>query len=154
MNLKREILLLRLLLILSIITSIYLVYLHFSEEQSFCDLSPTISCDVVNKSEWSELFGIPVAIFGLITFILLFIITVLITKNFNKAIFGIKFNKKNLLLLMSLILTWSLIFALYLLIYIEHYKLKGTYCLLCIFLDIIIFIMLLISLKMYKSFKK
>lgn len=154
MNLKRGIFTLRFFLIISIITSVYLTYLHYAEEESFCDISSTISCDIVNKSEWSELFGIPVAIFGLITFILLYIITILIAKNFNKAIFGIKFNKENLLLLMSLILAWSLIFALYLLVYVEYYKLKGTYCLLCIFLDIIIFIMLLISLKMYKSFKK
>ncbi len=154
MKLKRGIFFLQILLIISIITSIYLTYLHYAEEESFCDISTTISCDIVNKSEWSELFGVPVAIFGLFTFILLFIITVLINKNFNKKLFGIRFGRKNLLLLMNLILVWSLIFALYLLIYVEYYKLKGTYCLLCIFLDILIFIMLLISLKLYRGLKK
>jgi len=47
----------------------YLTNLHFSGvEGSFCDLGHGFSCDVVNKSIYSEVLGIPVSILGLLYF--------------------------------------------------------------------------------------
>ncbi len=43
----------------------YLTYIHYANSQSFCDISETVSCDVVTTSLYSEIFGLPVAILGL-----------------------------------------------------------------------------------------
>lgn len=49
---------------------IYLTYIHFAKAKSFCDLSETVSCDVVTTSIYSEIFGIPISILGLSYFAL------------------------------------------------------------------------------------
>lgn len=38
----------------------------------YCDLSTTFNCDLVNRSVYSELFGVPVALLGLLGYLLLF----------------------------------------------------------------------------------
>src|SRR3989338_17725 len=50
----------------------YLTVLHYTQAKSFCDLSETVSCDVVTTSIYSEVFGIPISIAGLgyFTFVL------------------------------------------------------------------------------------
>lgn len=46
----------------------YLTYIHYAEAQSFCDISAEVSCDVVTTSIYSEVFGIPMSILGLLYF--------------------------------------------------------------------------------------
>jgi len=66
---------LQLLLIFSIIgllVSLYLVFDHFfPESRRICDLSSTVSCTVLNKSPFSKLFGVPVAVHGVLWFAVL-----------------------------------------------------------------------------------
>ncbi len=53
------------------LTMAYLVYLHYAptpEGGSFCNLGEAFSCDVVNKSAYSEVLGIPVAVLGVLYF--------------------------------------------------------------------------------------
>ena len=53
----------------------YLTYLHFSPEAtSFCNFGQEFSCEAVNKSIYSNLFGIPVAIGGFVFFTTIFIL--------------------------------------------------------------------------------
>ena len=40
----------------------YLTYIHYANTQSFCDISETVSCDVVTTSIYSEIFGFPISI--------------------------------------------------------------------------------------------
>jgi len=48
----------------------YLTNLHFSpDEGAFCNLGEGLSCDIVNKSQYSEVIGIPMSILGLLYFI-------------------------------------------------------------------------------------
>lgn len=48
----------------------YLVYLHYAEGSgAVCDLSAELSCSVVNKSEFSEIFGMPISVLGLLYFL-------------------------------------------------------------------------------------
>src|SRR3989344_8019655 len=54
----------------------YLTYIHYAEAKSFCDISETVSCDVVTTSIWSEIFGIPISIMGLGYFGLTFLLSV------------------------------------------------------------------------------
>src|SRR3990167_10898834 len=46
----------------------YLTYIHYSQSKSFCDISQEVSCDVVTTSIYSEIFGIPVSVLGLLYF--------------------------------------------------------------------------------------
>lgn len=46
----------------------YLSVIHYTQARSFCDLSETVSCDVVTTSIYSEIFGIPLAILGALYF--------------------------------------------------------------------------------------
>ena len=57
-----------LILILSLVgfgIMAYLTYIHYANAQSFCDISETVSCDVVTTSIYSEIFGFPISIMGL-----------------------------------------------------------------------------------------
>lgn len=62
-SLFRKIIIILSLLGLAIMT--YLTYIHYAKATSFCDLSETVSCDVVTTSIYSEVFGIPISIMGL-----------------------------------------------------------------------------------------
>lgn len=56
----------------------YLLYHHteikfgYSEGPSFCSVSEAFDCDAVAKSSYSELFGIPIATYGLLYYIFFF----------------------------------------------------------------------------------
>lgn len=46
----------------------YLTYIHYANVQSFCDITQEVSCDVVTTSIYSEIFGVPVSVLGLLYF--------------------------------------------------------------------------------------
>jgi len=46
--------------------SIYLVQHHYQADTGFCDINAIISCSTVNRSSYSELYGIPVAYGGIL----------------------------------------------------------------------------------------
>lgn len=53
----------------------YLTRLHYSTGgSSFCDFAPGVSCDLVNQSTYSEIWGIPVAVLGLLFFLAVIVI--------------------------------------------------------------------------------
>ena len=43
----------------------------------YCDLTTMFNCDLVNRSVYSEFFGVPVALIGLLGYFLLFGLTAL-----------------------------------------------------------------------------
>ena len=52
--------------------SAYLTYEHFTGNATLsCPATATINCEKVTTSEWSEVFGVPVAVFGLIFFVVM-----------------------------------------------------------------------------------
>ena len=58
------------LAIVGVVVMGYLVSLHYSEEEgSFCNLGEGLSCDIVNKSIYSTIFGIPMSVLGLFYFL-------------------------------------------------------------------------------------
>ena len=58
------------LALIGTVISSYLVYLKFDlESKIYCPIS---GCDVVNNSEYSWFFGVPVALIGLAGFLLIF----------------------------------------------------------------------------------
>lgn len=48
----------------------YLIYLHYADGGgSVCDIAGGLSCSVVNKSDFSEIFGVPISVLGLLYFL-------------------------------------------------------------------------------------
>ena len=100
----------------AILSAVSLQSHYSSSATDYCDLNATFNCDLVNRSTFSELHGIPVALVGLLGYILLFALS-LTPRNwatifrFAAALIGVGF-------------------ALYL-AYIEAYVL-AVWCLLCI----------------------
>jgi vitamin-K-epoxide reductase (warfarin-sensitive) len=92
---------------------------HYAKSATaFCDFSQKFSCDIVNRSEYSTVQGIPVAGIGVAGYGLLFVLA-----TFWKS----RAETPNRLLGAAV---GGLVFALYL-TYIEAYQLM-TWCILCL----------------------
>jgi vitamin-K-epoxide reductase (warfarin-sensitive) len=92
---------------------------HYAKsDTNFCDFSKKFSCDIVNRSEYSTMAGIPVAGIGVAGYAALFVLA-----TFLKS----RAETPTRLLAASLA---GLVFALYL-TYVEAYELT-TWCILCI----------------------
>ncbi|MBZ5689487.1 MAG: vitamin K epoxide reductase family protein [Acidobacteriia bacterium] len=100
---------------------------HYARSASeFCDFSQKFSCDIVNRSEYSEVQGIPVAAIGVLGYATLF---------FLSTFWNSRAETPNRLLAASIV---GLVFALHL-TYIEAYELK-TWCILCVASQVMIFL--------------
>ena len=92
---------------------------HYAKSATeFCDFSQRFSCDIVNRSEYSKIIGIPVAGIGVAGYAAL-----LVLATFWKS----RAETPNRLLGAAIA---GLAFALYL-TYVEAYKLE-TWCILCL----------------------
>lgn len=55
-----------------IAVSSFSLYHHFSKSKtSFCDLGQAFNCDLVNRSSYSTVFGVPVALIGIIGYLVI-----------------------------------------------------------------------------------
>ena len=92
---------------------------HYAKSATtYCDFSQKFNCDIVNRSEYSSLAGIPVAGIGVAGYAALFVLA-----TFWRA----RQDTPNRLLLAAI---GGLAFALYL-TYVEAYELE-TWCILCL----------------------
>ncbi len=106
---------------------------HYAKSATeFCDFSQKFSCDIVNRSEYSTLVGIPVAGIGIAGYAALFI-----SSTFWKS----RPETPNRLLGAALA---GLVFALYL-TYVEAYKLE-TWCILCLISLVLITLISLLAI--------
>lgn len=101
-----------------VLSSVSLVDHYKKSPSEFCDIDQTFNCDIVNRSTYSKLFGVPVAAIGIVGYVLL---AVLSRINREKKIFSA------ILILGSVI---GLGFACYL-TFVEV-KILATYCILCL----------------------
>ncbi len=124
---------------LGILISAYSSYHHYTNITGICNINEKLSCDIVNRSEYSELFGIPVALIGLFGYLAILITSVLLIKNETKEL-------KLVLLVLS---SAGFLFTAYL-TYIEAFVLY-TYCPLCLTSAAFITIMLVISIILLKK---
>lgn len=121
----------------------YLTYMHFKPEASdFCNVGEAFNCDIVNKSIYAEIFGIPVAILGLITYLLLLAF----------SIRGLKKDQSKLIPWVFAFVSGGLLFALYL-TGIEAFVLK-TWCLFCVAQQIIILIQWGVFVDLFRKTRK
>lgn len=92
---------------------------HFrTSKTSYCDFGESFNCDIVNRSEYSTLGGIPVALIGIFGYIALLAFATL---------YRAKAETPGILLLAS---AAGLVFALYL-TYVEKFIL-AVWCILCL----------------------
>ena len=89
-----------------------------SSKDSFCDLSQTLNCDLVNRSSYSTFRGVPVALIGILGYLLILALATLYRQ---------KAETPYMLLLAALVGTG---FALYL-TYLEAYVIHA-WCILCL----------------------
>jgi len=122
LNLVRSHILFVLLALLSLagigISAVSLQRHYAKSATSFCDFSQKFSCDIVNRSEYSEILGIPVAGIGVAGYALLFVLS---------TFWRSRDETPTRLLTAALA---GLAFALYL-TYVEAYVLT-TWCILCV----------------------
>ena len=92
---------------------------HFSQSKtSFCDINETFNCDLVNRSPYATFLGVPVALIGILGYMLILALA---------TIYREKAETPVMLLVVS---AAGLGFALYL-TYIEAHVL-GAWCILCL----------------------
>lgn len=104
---------------LGIAISAYSLHHHFGHDQtSFCNLSETLNCDLVNRSEYSVFMGVPVALIGVFGYLLLLGLA---------TVYREKAETPLLLLIFSAL---GLLFALRL-TYFEAYRIHA-WCILCL----------------------
>ena len=92
---------------------------HYAKSAtSFCDFGEKFNCDIVNRSEQSEVMGIPVAAIGVVGYAVLFVFSTFYRSRAETPI------------RLLVAATAGLAFALYL-TYVEAYVLM-TWCVLCL----------------------
>ncbi len=127
--------LIAILSIAGIVVSAISLQRHYAKSATaYCDLSQKFSCDIVNRSEYSTLTGIPVAGIGVAGYAVLFWLSM-----FKRS----QPQTPNRLLGAALA---GLLFALYL-TYIEAYVLT-TWCIMCLASLVLIFLISLLAIVM------
>jgi vitamin-K-epoxide reductase (warfarin-sensitive) len=105
--------------LVGVAVSSFSFYHHFSKsETSFCDISESFNCDLVNRSVYSTVLGVPVALIGILGYLLILGLA---------TVYRDKAETPVMLLIVSVV---GLGFALYL-TYIEAHVL-GAWCILCL----------------------
>jgi len=96
---------------------LYLVYVHYKPSGSaFCDFGDGFSCEIVNKSVYADIFGVPISVIGLAYFVVIGVLS-------RRDLFA-KYVEEIQALTVA-----SLVFGLYL-TWIEVYLL-GSICVFC-----------------------
>lgn len=126
-------LLIAILSVAGVVDSAIALQRHYAKsDTNFCDFSKKFSCDIVNRSEYSTMAGIPVAGIGVAGYAALFVLA-----TFLKS----RPETPTRLLAASLA---GLAFALYL-TYVEAYELT-TWCILCLVSLALIFLISIFAL--------
>ncbi len=101
-----------------VVSSVSLQHHYATSKTAFCDIGETFNCDIVNRSEYSSILGIPVALIGMLGYAALAALATLFRdrRETPRLLFGGA--------------AAGLAFALYL-TYVEGYIL-GVWCILCL----------------------
>lgn len=111
---------------------------HFGHDKtSFCDFGQAFNCDLVNRSEYSVVAGVPVALIGILGYLMLLALA---------TVYRQKAETPVLLLILS---AAGLGFALYL-TYVEAYRIHA-WCILCLSSLAVISLITLLSIMSFAS---
>lgn len=141
MDIKTKNVLLNVLILVSIIGAIlssYLLYNHYApaSQEVICTSAPNFSCSAVNTSKYAQLFDLPVALYGVIWFVFLGLLSYAALKNSSQ---------------LAKVFWWNIpgfIFVLYLVA--AEFLLK-TICLLCTAVHVLVLAAFIISTSLYIS---
>lgn len=85
---RRWLLALPMLALIGLADSGYLLWQHRTASSAFC---PTDGCDVVNQGDYSRVLGIPIAAFGVVAYLLLFVLSVIAVRLDSRRLLGVTF---------------------------------------------------------------
>ena len=114
-----------------VVSSVSLRHHYGTSQTSYCDFGDSFNCDIVNRSIYSTVLGVPDALIGILGYALLLALATL---------YRTKVETPRMLLIAS---TAGLGFALYL-TYIEKFVL-ATWCILCLSSLTLIFLITVLS---------
>ncbi|MFQ5474999.1 MAG: vitamin K epoxide reductase family protein [Candidatus Nanoarchaeia archaeon] len=130
--------------VLALLVTGILLYSHYAKESEFCNFGRNLNCDIVNKSIYAELFGIPVAILGLLFYIGLGILLYGLLKEWDFTKIHEKLNNDVVGWVVLVASFIGVVFSYYL-FYIE-WKVIMTFCIFCIFQQLMITIIFTLSI--------
>jgi uncharacterized membrane protein len=108
------------------------LYHHFgSSTTGFCTFGKSFNCDLVNRSQYSTVLGLPVALIGICGYVLILLLATVYRNKAETRVF------------LAICSTAGLAFSLYL-TYIEKFILSA-WCILCLSSLVIIFVVTLLS---------
>lgn len=129
--------------IFGVLVAAYALTLHYSGGESICNINERFDCDVVNKSKWAELFGMPVALLGMLTYALVAILA-LKRKSVQQLL---DFTAKDFWQYVFILVVVMFAFQAYL-TYVEIFFLK-TYCIVCLISQVTVLLLLGMSIWAY-----
>jgi len=118
-----------------VVSSVSLAHHYRKSKTSFCDFGESFNCDIVNRSEYSTIAGIPVALIGILGYAALLAFA---------TFYRDKAETPGILVVGSL---GGLGFALYL-TYVEKYVLSA-WCILCLSSLALIFTITVLSMLLF-----
>ncbi|HCW31914.1 MAG: vitamin K epoxide reductase [Candidatus Peregrinibacteria bacterium GW2011_GWE2_39_6] len=134
---------------LAMLFAAYLVYLHFEPTSDApCNINEYLNCDVVNRSSYSEILGIPVAIIGFLAYGFFFLMGRALYKKFRFTKWHRALIAHNLYWLLLILLAIGILFCFYL-TYIEFFVLQVV-CIFCVAQQIIILINLFLMVSILR----
>jgi len=85
----------------------YLTFLHYTSGSAACGVMETFSkCDVVLQSRYAEIFGVPVALFGVIFYATLLFVLIKIVYKKDKLFIDLMFTLEVFGVIFSILLTY------------------------------------------------
>lgn len=136
-NLRTAQFIIRFAALIGLLDSIYLSYVKFSQIPIYC--TPGLGdCATVNSSRWSELWGIPIALFGMLAFG-----TILLLSLYGNRVKFTRFYNDYLIFGISLV---GLLFSTYL-TYLEAFVIRA-FCQWCVLSAISVLVVFIASLVM------
>lgn len=130
--------------LVGILLALYAIPLHYSSGGSICDINDTLNCDVVNKSQWSTLFGIPVAVLGFLSYLAVFF-AVLFRKRIQRML---EFTENDFAQYLLFLTAVMFLFQLYL-TFAEVFFI-GAYCIVCLVSQVAVFLLFLLAFLYYR----
>ena len=134
---------------LALIATIYLTVVHY-DTSSFgthiCDISVRWSCSDVSYTKYAYFFDVPVAVWGLITYIFLLVVSFVLYPNYDLKKLNKEFKSQHIYELLFYVTGFGVLFSLYLTV-IEAFVIK-TFCLFCVIQQVLIIILFILALIM------
>jgi len=142
----------KVLALLGVILSSYLIYAHFYSASGLCPplTDGTVPCDIVNKSIYAEIMGIPVAILGFFGYVMIFLFGFLLSNRevYSRRSHVIEKYEQRLEGLLTAVILVAALFTVWL-NYVQFYVIK-TLCIGCELSAMTIAILLLLSYVIWR----